>query len=303
MINLNDLHLFVQIVKSRSLAAAGRTLRLPKSTLSYRLRVLEKSLGARLLNRSPRQLTLTDIGEAFYAEAADVVRRAESAEAVVRSRTSEPTGLVRYTAAVAEVQFAMRPVLSDFLALHPKINLFEHATDREVDLLTERFDLAVRAHSEPLRDSELIQRVLAFAPWHIFASANYLATVEPIRQPDDLALHPSLLTRRALNNPAWRLRRENKETADLILQSAPRIISDSMAGLKEMAQASLGLTALPAYICREEVDRGSLVRVLPEWTAGQSTLTALLPENRGVLPATRALLEYLVEGLPRVVNS
>src|SRR5271165_2465036 len=97
MLNLNDFYLFVQIVERGGFAAAGRALNMPRSTLSDRMRALELSLGARLLNRTSRQLSLTDAGEAFYAQAVDMVRRAESAETAVRSRASEPSGLVRYT--------------------------------------------------------------------------------------------------------------------------------------------------------------------------------------------------------------
>jgi DNA-binding transcriptional LysR family regulator len=299
MLNLNDFHLFVQVIERGGFSAASRALSLPKSTLSDRIRALETALGARLLNRTSRQLGLTDAGVAFYAEAVDMVRRAEAAEAAVRSRAEEPSGLVRYTTAVSEAQFAVRPALCDFLKLYPKVSIFEHATDREVDLFAEGFDVAIRAHPKPLRNSRLIQRVLASVEWHIFASPDYLSSVEPIREPEDLVKHPSLFTRRAQVSPAWRLKHESKGVQEHILQSAPRIVSDSMAGLKDMARAGLGVMALPAYVCQEEVQSGALIRVLPEWTAGHSTLSALIPESRGLLPAVRAFLDHLAAVLPQ----
>ncbi len=303
MLNLNDFHLFVQIVERGGFAAAGRALNVPRSTLSDRIRALEAELGARLLNRTSRRLGLTDAGEAFYARAADMVRRAEAAEAAVRSRASEPSGLVRYTTAVIEAQFAMRPALSDFLRLYPKVSVFEHATDREVDLFAESFDVAVRAHQGPLRDWRLIQRVLTSIDWHIFASPAYISGAGPIHEPKDLLKHPSLFTRRAQVNPAWRVQGEREAVEEHVLQSTPRIVSDSMAGLKEMARAGLGVTALPAYMCREEVRRGLLVRVLPNWTAGQSTLSALIPESRGLLPAVRVFLDHLATSLPKAIKT
>ena len=303
MLNLNDFHLFVQIVERGGFAAAGRTLGMSKSTLSIRVRALETALGARLLNRTSRRLGLTGAGEAFYADAADMVRRAEAAEAAVRSRVSEPSGLIRYTTAVSEAQFAMRPALSDFLALYPKVSVFEHATDREVDLFAEGFDIAIRAHPGPLRDSRLIQRVLASAEWHVFASPRYLAGAEEINEPEDLLNHPSLFTRRAQVYHAWRLQRGNEAVQEHAFRNPPRIVSDSMAGLKEMALAGHGVLALPAYVCRQEVKRGELIRVLPQWTAGSSTISALIPENRGLLPAVRAFLDHMASALPGAVNA
>ena len=303
MLNLNDFYLFVQIVDRGGFAAAGRALQMPRSTLSDRMRALESELGARLLNRTSRRVALTDAGVAFYTQAVDMVRRAESAEAEVRSRAAEPSGLVRYTTAVLEAQFALRPALSDFLRTYPKVSIFEHATDREVDLLAEGFDVAIRAHPAPLRDSRLIQRVLASADWHVFASPGYLANAPPIREPSDLLKHPSLFTRRAQTSPAWRIWREGEAPEEHVLQTAPRIVSDNIAGLKEMARAGLGVTALPAYVGREEVKRGELVRVLPEWIAGHSTLSALIPEGRGLLPAVRVFLDHLVVAVPKAIRT
>src|ERR1700761_1816827 len=103
-----------------------------------------------------------------------MVPRAEAAGPPVRSRAAEPAGLVRYTTAVSEAQFAMRPALCKFLVQYPKVSIFEHATDREVDLFGENFDVAIRAHPGPLPDSRLIQRVLTTTDWHVFASPAYL---------------------------------------------------------------------------------------------------------------------------------
>jgi DNA-binding transcriptional LysR family regulator len=301
MRNLNDYQLFVQIVERGGFAAAGRALRLSKSTLSVRIRALEKALDARLLNRTTRQFGLTEAGEAFFAEAVDMVRRAEAAEAAVKLRTTEPSGIVRYTTAVAEAQFAMRPAVSEFLRLYPKVSLSEHATDQEIDLFAGGFDVAVRAHPGPLRDSRLIQKILGTTQWHLFASPTYLSTVKPILEPQALVDHPLLFTRRAQIDSGWRMRREG-EAAEHLFQLKPRIVSDSMAGLKEMAKSGHGVMALPAYMCREEVQKGDLVRVLSDWVAGQSTLSALIPDSRGLLPAVRVFIDHLATAIPRAIR-
>jgi DNA-binding transcriptional LysR family regulator len=303
MLNLNDVHLFVQIVEHGGFSAAGRALHLPKSTSSHRIRALETALGVRLLDRSSRQLALTAIGEAFYVEAVDMVRLAESAAAVVRARTSEPSGLVRYTTTVPEAQLAMQPALGDFLKRHPKICLLENTSAGEIDLFSGTFDVAIRTHREPLLCSHFIHRVLATTHWHVFASQAYLADANPIRDPKDLPSHPSLIKLGNQPSAAWTLGREGGVSEEHVLHSAPRIITDNIASLKAMALAGLGVTALPAYVCNEEVRSGALVRVLPEWTAGHSTVSALVPESRGPLPAVRAFLDHLAVALPQVLKA
>lgn len=153
MLDLNDFFYYVQVVDRGGFTAAGRTLRVPKSTLSHRIQQLEGELGVRLLNRTSRQFGMTDAGEDFYRHAVSMLREAEMAETVIRGRLTEPTGTVRCTAGVATMQFAMSEIVADFVLAHPKVNVVAHATDRTVDIVGENFDVAVRAHSDPLPDS------------------------------------------------------------------------------------------------------------------------------------------------------
>jgi len=152
----------------------GRTLRIPKSTLSHRIQALETGLGVRLLNRSSRRFAITDAGEEFYRHALAMLREAELAETAMRHRLSEPTGTLRCTAAMATMQFAMRHMIADFLLRYPKVNLVAHATDQNVDIVGENYDVAIRAHSDPLPDSTLVQRTLTPAPWFLFVGSAYL---------------------------------------------------------------------------------------------------------------------------------
>src|SRR5690349_4767427 len=122
MLNLNDFLYFVQIVDRGGFTAAGQSLRMPKSTLSYRMQQLEDSLGVRLLARTPRRLSMTDAGKEFYHHAVDMLQQAAQAENIVRQRLSEPAGTIRFTTATATSQFAMRDTLADFMAAYPKVN-------------------------------------------------------------------------------------------------------------------------------------------------------------------------------------
>jgi DNA-binding transcriptional LysR family regulator len=192
VLDLNDFFLLVQVVDRGGFTAAGRTPRMPKSTLSHRIQQLETNLGVRLLNRTSRRFGVTDAGQEFYRHAVAMLREAEQAETAIRHRLSEPTGIVRCTAGVATMQFAMRGIMADFLVRYPKVNIVAHATDQYVDIVGENYDVAVRAHSDPLPDSTLVQRTLAPAPWFLFAGSAYLDASEAPQTPQDLQKRPSL---------------------------------------------------------------------------------------------------------------
>jgi DNA-binding transcriptional LysR family regulator len=301
MLDLNDFFLFVQVVDRGGFTAAGRTLRMPKSTLSHRIQQLETNLGVRLLNRTSRQFGATDAGKEFYHHAVAMLREAEQAETAIRHRLSEPTGVVRCTAGVATMQFAMRDMLPDFLNLYPKVNVVAHATDRIVDIVGENYDVAVRAHSNPLPDSNLVQRTLTPAPWFLFAGSAYLDSNKAPETPRDLQKHPSLFMMRTGVAPVWRLRHSSKARDQVVLPLAPRLLGDDMIGLKQAAIKGLGVVALPGYVCRDEVRSGALRRVLPNWLAGDSTITALVPYRQGLLPSVRVFLNHLATEFPKVV--
>jgi DNA-binding transcriptional LysR family regulator len=301
MLDLNDFFYFVQVVDRGGFTAAGRTLRVPKSTLSHRMQELETNLGVRLLNRTSRRFGLTDAGEDFYRHAVAMLREAELAETTIRHRLTEPTGTVRCTAGIATMQFAMADIIADFLVRYPKVNVVAHASDRMIDIVGENYDLAVRAHSDPLPDSNLVQRTLTPAPWFLFAGSSYLdANGEP-KSPQDLHNHPSLFMMRSGVAPVWRLRHAREARDEVVMPLTPRLLGDEIIGLQQAAIKGLGVVALPGYICRAAVRSGALRRVLPDWLAGDSTITALIPHRQGLLPSVRVFLDHLATELPKIV--
>jgi DNA-binding transcriptional LysR family regulator len=302
MLDLNDFFFLVQVVDRGGFTAAARTLRIPKSTLSHRVQQLEKKLGVRLLNRTSRRFGMTDAGEDFYRHAVAMLREAELAETAIRRRLNEPTGTVRCTAAVATMQFAMRDIVADFLVRHPKVNVVAHATDQNVDIVGENFDVAIRAHSDPLPNSTMVQRMLTPAPWFLFAGSAYLDANGTPQTPQDLQNHPSLFMMRTGVAAAWWLRHSSESVKDeVVIRLTPRLLSDDMTGLKQAAIAGLGVVALPGYVCREEVRSGAMQRVLPTWVADDSTITALIPYRQGLLPSVRAFLDHLAAEFPKAV--
>ena len=305
MLNLNDFFYFVQVVERGGFTAAGRTLGMPKSTLSYRMQQLESELGVRLLNRTSRHFAATQAGEEFYKHALTMVRAAEDAEALVRQRVKVPSGVIRFTAAIGTAQFALREILMKFMQDYPRINLVEQVTSRQVDLLAENIDVAIRAHSGALPDSTLVRRTLATAPWILVAGTEALKKKRP-QEPQDLEQYPGLAVWRANIAPAWRLRAQSRtqvSRSEVILPLTPRLISNDMSTLKRAAAEGMGIVALPAYICKNELRSGELMRVLPGWIADESTFSALLPHRRGLLPAIRTFVDYLAGNLPKYVAS
>jgi DNA-binding transcriptional LysR family regulator len=304
MLNLNDFFYFVQVVERGGFTAAGRSLGRPKSTLSYRMQQLESELGVRLLNRTSRHFAPTQAGEEFYKHALSMVRAAEEAEALVRQRVKVPSGVIRFTAAIGTAQFALREILMKFMQDYPRISLVEHVTSRQVDLLAENIDVAVRAHSGALPDSTLVRRTLAAAPWILVAGTETLRKKRLPQAPQDLEQFPSLAVWRANITPTWRLRpqaRAQGDRSEVILPLTPRLISNDMSTLKRAAAAGMGIVALPAYICKSELRNRELTRLLPDWIADESTFTALLPHRRGLLPAIRSFVDYLARHLPEYV--
>jgi DNA-binding transcriptional LysR family regulator len=304
MLNLNDFFYFVQVVERGGFTAAGRTLGMPKSTLSYRMQRLESELGVRLLNRTSRHFAPTQAGAEFYQHALSMVRAAEEAEAVARQRVKVPSGVIRFTAAIGTAQFALREILLSFMRDYPRISLMEQVTSRQVDLLAENVDVAIRAHSEALPDSTLVRRALATAPWILVAGTDALKKKRPPQAPQDLEHLPSLAVWKANTAPAWRLRSQSRapqSSSEVVLPLMPRLVSNDMSTLKRAAAEGMGVVALPKYVCKRELRSGELTQVLPGWIADESTFTALLPHRRGLLPAIRSFVDYLARHLPRYV--
>jgi DNA-binding transcriptional LysR family regulator len=290
--NLNDLTFFAQAVESGGFSSAARRFGMPKSTISKRVAALESFLGVRLIERNTRSFHLTDIGRSFLRHARAALAEVECAQQVIRQRLAEPTGTVRLTAAVPVAQFQLAPHLPALAANYPNLQLQLHASDRFVDLLQDGYDIAVRSHFAPLADSGLVQRVLSREDVVLVASAGYLKTNGTPRSPQDLQGHEGLLT--SPDATSWRLRRTGARAMTTVSPRA-RMVADESVTLLYAALAGMGIVPLPSTFCDQHLQSGALVRVLPRWTAGTVTTTALLAHRRSILPSVRAVLDFLSE--------
>lgn len=290
MLNLNDLKFFVAAIEHGGFAAAARRLGVPKSTVSKRVAELETALGARLILRTSRSFTLTEAGRDFHEHARAALIEAEAAEDAVRSRASEPSGTVRITASVPTAQFDLAPHLPRLARLYPRLHLQLDVTDRFVDVVQEGYDIAVRSHFAPLPDSGLVQRRARVNPIVLVASPDYLAQRGTPDTPEALAQHDGLLT--APGATSWQL--GDGQGRVLRVVPRPRMTANESIALLHAATAGLGITCLPAHMCRDALTAGTLQRVLPAWTAGHVTTTLVMPHRRGLLPGVRVTVEFLV---------
>lgn len=297
-LDLNDLYYFVHVVDRQGISAAGRALGVPKSSLSRRIIALEGVLGVRLIQRTSRRFAVTETGREVYRHALGMVVEAEAARDAVRRKLAEPSGTIRYTCSIGVARY-MADLVTRFLLTFPKIGIVQCVTNRFVDLVEEGFDLGVRGHSQPLPDSSLVQRPLARTPWALFASPAYLARAGNPASPADLATHAGLTLGSHADETIWRLRSGEGEGADVPFSA--RLHSDDAETLKRAAVAGLGILALPRYVCRAEVADGTLRRVLPAWTAGDASITLLMPSRRSLLPSVRGFADFLIAEFPAAV--
>ncbi|MFJ3044893.1 LysR substrate-binding domain-containing protein [Herbaspirillum chlorophenolicum] len=302
MLDLNDVYYYVQVVEHQGITAAARALDMPKSSISRRILALEASLGARLIQRTSRRFVVTEIGAEFHRHALAMLVEADAAENVVRSRTTEPNGTIRFTCSVAFAQLALAELIPRFMATYPRVRIVQHATNRYVDPVHEGFDLCLRAHTQPLPDSSLIQRSIAQIPWYLFACPNYLAHKGMPSEPAALSEYDGIALGGAQESHTWHLRDAHHPDQVVAVPFTPTLLSDDMATLKAAACAGLGIVALPGYVGSREVERGQLIRVLPQWIAGLATMSVLMPSRRGLLPSVAAFVEFLAEHVPTTVQ-
>lgn len=291
MYNLNDLVFFVQAVETGSFAAAGRRLGHPKSTVSKRVAELEAALGVRLIHRTSRHFALTELGRDVYDHARAAVIEAEAAETIVRRRQAEPSGTVRITTSVPTAQFHLADRLHELARSFPKLSLELHVTDRFIDLLQERFDIALRSHFTPLPDSGLMQRRIASEPIILVAAPDYLEARGEPAEPAALAEHDGLIVSPTARS--WRLTDQSGTVIEV--EPKPRLTADESVVLMKSAIAGLGIVCLPESIVATALKHGTLKRILPDCTAGSVTTTLLTPHRRGQLPSVRAVVDFLSE--------
>ena len=284
--DLNELAIFARVVQAGSFTRAALDLRMPKSTVSRKVSELEERLGARLLQRTTRKLSLTDVGRTYYDYCARIVSEIEDAERAVSSLQATPRGLLRVTAGLNAGWLG--PIVSEFLKRYPNVQLDLVCTERRVDLVEERFDVGIRAGT--LGDSTLIARSLGSSKWFLVATPGYLKRRGRPRSPEDLAAHDSLLFGPAI--PSAGLRLLGGE-GSVQVPLSPRVRVGDFDVLYAAVSASLGIGVLPAFRCVEDLRARRLERVLRDWEVPATPMHAVYPSTRHLSPKVKAFVDHL----------
>ena len=298
--DLNQAYYLVNVVEKQGFSAAARTLGIPKSRISRQVKNLEEVLGARLLNRDSRRMSLTEAGEAYYRHAKMALECMMAAEAAVRKDKDMLEGAVTLSCSVGVAQFALSRILPRFLAENPRVVLRLQASNDYADLISDGIDLAIRGHVKLLPDSGLIQRHIIKVPWRLFSSPGIAQQIGAPASPTELDGQPGLALGWRPGGDCWSLQGPGGSSASVPF--AARVRSDDMTTLKQAAAAGLGVVALPAYVCAEDVAAGRLSRLLPEWVAGLPEISLLMHQRRGNPPQVDALAAFLRRELPGVIN-
>lgn len=291
MQDLNDLYYFVAVVDHGGFAAAGRALGIQKSKLSRRILLLEERLGVRLLNRSSRSFSVTEIGREYYERCVAMLVEAESAEQVIAKVRAEPRGVVRMSCPVALLNFQFGALIAKFMVQNPAVEVHLESTNRRVDVIAEGFDIAIRVRFPPLEPSDLVMRRLDESTQCLVASPTLVPYA--LLSPADLTGLPSLDLGPPRRDHQWQLDHADGQAATV--PHAPRLVTDDMSALRAAAIMGVGIVQLPTLMIWADIEAGRLVHVLPEWRPPAGLIHAVFPSRRGLLPSVRALVEFLAK--------
>lgn len=300
-LNANDLILFAQVMEAGSFSAAADRIGLPKSTLSRRISGLEAELGERLITRSTRKLLITDFGREVLEHATRLVDETESTVAFALNRQTTPQGVLRVSFPPDFFEHALAEFLPRFSKKHPKVRLELDLSSRRVDLLAERFDVAIRVAGVLPDDNSLVARPLMTLVNSLYASPSYISRHGEPKSPEELKQHRGLLL---LNSSGdirnWRLSQDEN-----YWEGKPGCMfsSNSLGLQRTMALNGMGISGLPDSMARPNILDGTLVPVLPGWFLPQATVWCVTPGRRLLSPATRAFIDVFGEVMREEVEA
>jgi DNA-binding transcriptional LysR family regulator len=294
MRDLNAMYLFAKVVEHGSYSAAARALGLQTSKLSRRISDLERQLGVRLLQRTTRRVTVTEIGQTYYQHCAALEAEALAAQEAIDRTRAAPQGTVRMSCPISLMRGTVGPIVAKFLAANPLVRVYLDMTNRRVDVVEEGFDLALRVRSLPLGPTNLAMRKLGESEGVVVGHPALLSRLGRPKHPSDLARFPTLSMTSAGDRHSWQFR--EPDGTPISVNHAPRLMTDSFDALRAAAVAGVGLAYVPQFVVQQDLERGELERVLPEFGIGAGLVHVVFPTRRGMVPAVRALIDALAEG-------
>lgn len=286
-----DMRIFAQVMEAGSFTAAADRLGMSKQSVSRRLMQLEERLGVRLLNRSTRRLDATPLGQHYYQSALRLLGEVQQVEHDISGQAQALRGTLRLSAPLSFAMSHLGCLLTEFLQLHPQVDVEVDLSDRAVDLIGEGYDLALRIGA--LEDSSLIARRIASVERVYCASPAYLQARGVPLKPEDLAGHDCLPYGHS-RQVQWQFRQGGKAQA---IQVTGRMRANNGELLRDAAIAGMGVTYLPTFIVGQALADGRLVNVLEEWTPPTLQLSAVYPQHRQVARPVQGFVSFLRERL------
>jgi DNA-binding transcriptional LysR family regulator len=293
-IDLSQLTVFVNVVRSGSFTAAANVLGTQKAHASRVVSRLEKSLGARLLQRSTRSLAVTEVGRELYERAVVILAALEDTEAAIQRTHGEPRGALRIACGTEFGLLVVNGWICEFLRQHPKVRVDAEVSNRLVDLIHEGFDLAIRVGA--LADSSLSARRLGEIRYALYASKDYLRRHHAPAHPRDLAAHDLVMF--AAGRPAaWRLFKDGDR---FDVSGIPRFILDNNIMAHDATVAGLGVALLPGLLAAPSVRSGRLVEILHGWTRTPAPIHAIFASRCYLAPKVRAFIDLARSKPPNI---
>jgi DNA-binding transcriptional LysR family regulator len=297
MDRFENMKTFIRVVEAGTISAAADRLGVAKSAVSRRLKELEEHLGVELFHRTTRRMNLTDTGRAFYHQSVRILEDVLEAELATSQAHGTLKGSLKIALPSSFGLMHMGPAINEFLKAHPQIEFDLDFNDREVDLIQEGFDLAIRIANLP--DSSLIARRLAPIQNVICASTSYLEQMGEPRTPGELLDHRCLVYSLLSDYEYWNLTDiEGEETRTKI---HPYLKASTGEFLRDAAAEGMGIIMVPSFIAYKEIESGALVPILEDYNPPQIDAYAIYPQTRHLSHRVRAFVDFLVkrfEGTP-----
>ena len=291
--DLTALQSFVKVVQTGSFTRAAEALNTQKAYLSRVITQLEKELGVRLLERTTRSLSLTEIGREFYERAKSILASVDDAQRAVQRAQGEPRGTLKLTCGVEFGMIAVSGWVRSYMASYPHVRVDADFTSRVVDIVHEGFDLAIRVG--PLADSMLVVRKLGYLQYGLFASPKYLAKQPALLKPDDLAVHTALSFAGGSHQATWIFQQPGQTPAHIELR--PRLKANNVFVVRDAAIDGLGLAQLPLIIAAPAVKQKKLQPVLSDWSLPPVPVHALFASARYLTPKVRAFIDLAADAM------
>lgn len=293
MIDLNDMVIFAKVAELKGISPAARALDMPKSKVSRRMVTLEKSLGARLLERSTRSVNVTEAGNIYLQHCKRVVEEASSALESVNQLTQTPKGHLRISASVTCGQQLIAPHLGQFMQCYPDIEIEMDLSNRRVDMIGEAYDLVVRV-GQP-QDSTLVSKLLGKTWARLYASPDYLARNGKPATLAELAQHRKLVMTDDAHAYRWLL--EDGEGIQHSVDVNPVMGVNDLMTMRTVLINGAGIALLPDYLADESAKRGRLVVLFPQWRSSAIPFYVLYPSHMGLTRKARVWVDFFSERL------